>query len=252
MHILSAGRLRMRKSIYYPGARDDETFELPVLSALFKHRQGNVLFDTGCHPEVARDPVARWGAPMTRLMGPIFSPEDAVVHQLPKAGLTADDVDVVVCSHLHPDHCGCNTFFKRATLIAHELEMKVARAADAGSMGYLRQEWDHGGAVDELSGDRDLFGDGKINLVHAPGHTAGSIVAVASLDRDGEFVIASDAAPVRESLDKRLAPTSSWNIDKTIAVVDELARMETKGATVIFGHDEAQWRTLKTGGEYYE
>ena len=47
LHFLSAGRIRMRKSIYIQGADRNETFEAPVSSALVRHGQGNLLFDTG-------------------------------------------------------------------------------------------------------------------------------------------------------------------------------------------------------------
>ncbi len=50
MHLLSGGRLRMRKSIFMPDADKSETIELSVPCALLRHAQGNVLFDTGCHP----------------------------------------------------------------------------------------------------------------------------------------------------------------------------------------------------------
>ncbi|MET0295144.1 MAG: N-acyl homoserine lactonase family protein [Phenylobacterium sp.] len=252
MHILSGGRLKMRSSVYYPDAAREDTFELPVLSVLLKHKQGNVLVDTGCSPDAAKDPVARWGAGLARYMPPIFEPGDAVVNQLPKAGLTADDIDVVVCTHLHPDHCGCNAYFKRATLIAHEAELAVAKAEGSDAQGYFQREWDHGGKIDELAGERDLFGDGKITLVPMPGHSAGMTVAVAALEKDGEFVIASDAVPVRAVLDKRYAPKNTWNAERAVAVLDEIARFEDKGATIILGHDDAQWKSLKTGEAFYE
>ena len=53
MHCLSGGRVRMRKSVYVPDADRSETIELPVSCMLLRHPQGNVLFDTGCHPSVA-------------------------------------------------------------------------------------------------------------------------------------------------------------------------------------------------------
>ena len=53
MHALSGGRVRMRKSVYVPDADRSETIELPVSCFLLRHPQGNVLFDTGCHPSVA-------------------------------------------------------------------------------------------------------------------------------------------------------------------------------------------------------
>src|SRR5687767_4533909 len=104
MHILSGGRVRIRKSIYLPEADRSETIELPVPCVLLCHAQGNVLFDTGCHPSVAENAEARWGS-IAKLMVPIMAPGDHVIAGLAGIGLTPDDIDVVVCSHLHPDHC---------------------------------------------------------------------------------------------------------------------------------------------------
>lgn len=61
MHMLSGGRLRMRKSIYFPDADRTEMIDLPVSCVLMRHSQGNVLFDTGCHPSVADNPEAPLG-----------------------------------------------------------------------------------------------------------------------------------------------------------------------------------------------
>lgn len=62
MHMLSGGRLQMSKRTYLPDAARGEMIELPVSCVLLRHTQGNVLFDTGCHPDVATDPEgsARW------------------------------------------------------------------------------------------------------------------------------------------------------------------------------------------------
>ncbi len=62
MHMLPGGRLRTRRSTYIPDAAEGETIELPVSCALLRHAQGNVLFDTGCHPQVADDRGKRAGA----------------------------------------------------------------------------------------------------------------------------------------------------------------------------------------------
>ncbi len=61
MHLLSGGRLRMRKSIFMPDADKSETIELSVSCALLRHGQGNVLFDTGCHPSVSEQPGGALG-----------------------------------------------------------------------------------------------------------------------------------------------------------------------------------------------
>ena len=249
MHVLSGGRLRMCRSVYYPAADRSEMIELPVSCALLKHQQGLVLFDTGCHPSVATQAEARWGS-LAHLMVPIFAEQDAVISQLPLAGVAADDIDVVVCSHLHPDHCGCNVFFPRATVMAQASEVAAARA-EGPSQGYLPVEWDHPNLADPVDGERDLFGDGRITLLPMPGHTPGTMVAHVALDRDGAFVLASDAVAVRWHLDQRYAPKNTWDTDRAIASIEAIARLQQDGATVLFGHDAEQWAGLRTGAEHY-
>jgi N-acyl homoserine lactone hydrolase len=250
MHLLSGGRLRMRRRGYYPDAAREETFELPVSCALFKHAQGNALFDTGCHPDAAENAEARWGA-HARFSAPIFRAEEAVVGQLALAGLGADDVDVVICSHLHYDHCGCNAFFPRATVLCQARELEAARAADAETLGFLAADWDVGGVIEAVEGPRDVFGDGRLTLLPMPGHTPGMMVAHAVLDQDGAFLLASDAIPVEACLRQRYSPRNSWDADLFVASVDEMARLEQAGAQVLFGHDDAQWRAVRKGEAFY-
>lgn len=250
LHFLSGGRLRMRRSVYYPSAAREETLELPVISTLLKHEQGNVLFDTGCSPAAAEDGEARWGG-MARAMAPIFAPEDAVVNQLAKAGLGADDIDVVICSHLHADHCGCNEHFRRATIIAHAAEIAAAKAENGPAVGYLAQEWDQPQGFDSFEGQRDVFGDGRIILLPVPGHTPGMTAALVNLDKDGEFLLASDAIAVAANLTEGYAPKNSWDLDKANTAIDDLRKIGERGATIIYGHDDAQWNSLRQGSDFY-
>jgi glyoxylase-like metal-dependent hydrolase (beta-lactamase superfamily II) len=251
MHVLSGGRVRMRKITYDPSADRSELFEMPVISILLRHPQGNVLFDTGCHPAVAADPASRWHG-MEKFMTPIMPPGENVLTGLKAIGVAPDDIDVVVCSHLHPDHCGCNTFFKRATCMVHANEVAAARAPDAVQMGFLAGEWDVGLPLDEVTGERDVFGDGRIVLIPLPGHTRGSMGARVALDRDGEFLLASDTVSLRSTLDTGTIPRNTWDTDALVTSLAEVRRIEAQGATIICGHDDAQWQTLRKGADAYE
>src|SRR5215210_1315904 len=232
MHFLSGGRVRMRKATYIPEADRSETIELPVISALLRHPQGNVLFDTGCHPAVAEDPTSRWHG-MEKIMTPIMPKGENVLTGLGAIGAAAEDIDVVICSHLHPDHCGCNAFFKRATVMVHAREIEAARAPDAVKMGFLAGEWDVDLPLDELSGERDVFGDGRIVLIELPGHTQGSIGALVALERDGTFLLASDTVSLRAPLDRDVAPRNTWNAEALGKSWQEVRCIEAGGATVI-------------------
>jgi glyoxylase-like metal-dependent hydrolase (beta-lactamase superfamily II) len=251
MHVLSGGRLRVRKSMYDAAAARGETMDVPVSCILLRHAQGNVLFDTGCHPAVAEDAQARWGG-LVKIMAPVMRRGDDVVSALGALGLACDDVDAVVCSHLHPDHCGCNTFFPHATFIIHADEVAAARASDAPAAGYLAAEWEQPAPLDALKGERDLFGDGRIVLIPLPGHTPGTTGALVTLERSGTFLLASDTVSLREMLDTGSIPRNTWNaavLEKSLA---EVRRIEARGATVLCGHDEAQWASLRKGADAYD
>ena len=251
IHILSGGRLRMRKSVYLPEAERTETIELPVSCTLLRHAQGNVLFDTGCHPSTVDDAAQRWGT-MAKAMVPIGTHDENVVSELATLGLTPQDIDVVVNSHFHSDHCGCNEFFKRATVVCHRKELEAAQGPDAVQKGYVPADWQHPMPTRAIEGEHDLFGDGRLVLLPLPGHTAGTLGALASLDRDGSFLFAADAVALRANLEREIMPKNTWDADVATGSLQEIKRIQASGATVIFGHDAEQWAALRKGAQAYE
>jgi N-acyl homoserine lactone hydrolase len=254
MHLLSGGRLRMRKSTYFPGTDRSEMIELPVSCILMRHAQGNVLFDTGCHPSIAENPEPRWRG-MSKFMTPIMTPGDNVITSLNCIGLEPDDVDVVICSHLHPDHCGCNAFFRKATVMVHAREFEAAQApeAEAAAAGYLRADWDHPiPPMQIVDGQTDVMGDGRIVLLPLPGHAPGMMAALVRLDNSGEYLLASDALNIRENLDHDIIPRNTWNAELCARSFAEMRRIEASGAKIICGHDATQWDGLRKGLDAYD
>jgi len=240
----------MRKSIYLPDAGREELIELPVASFLIRHNQGNVLFDTGCHPSVADNAEERWGS-LAKLMTPISRAQDNVLVGLRDLGLEPDDVDVVVSSHLHPDHCGCNAFFHKATIICHASELEAAQRPQAEKAGYLASEWNHGGSFETIDTQRDVFGDDKLILIPLPGHTPGTRARSLHLSTPGHFLLASDTVSLRETLDREIVPRNTWKPELLLKSFFEVRRIEAAGVTVICGHDAQQWQTLKKGADAY-
>jgi len=250
MHFLSGGRLKMRKSAYYPNAARGEMFELPVACTLLRHAQGNVLFDTGCHPGVAEDPESRLGV-LAKYMIPAMPVGDHVLTSLRSVGLGPEDIDVVVCSHLHTDHCGCNQFFRKATIVVNARELVAAREPDAFNNGYVAADWDNPVPIKTIEGQLDIFDDGKIVLIPLPGHSPGTTGALVGLDSSGEFLLTSDALSVRANLDEGTVPKSTWNADAFLKSLDEIRKLEAAGVTIVCGHDDAQWAGLRKGPDAY-
>ena len=251
LNFLPAGRLRLRKSIYVPGANRSEMIDLPVSSALIRHKQGNVLFDSGCHPSVVDNAEERWGS-LAKVVKPVMGAEDTLLPSLACVGLEPDDIDVVVNSHLHPDHCGCNEFFRKATILMHAKELEAASSPGAEAAGYLRKDWDTGQEIETVTAERDLFDDNRVVLVPLPGHTPGTLGALVSLDSDRQFLLASDTVSLRRSLDTDTAPRNTWNAEVLLKSFEEVRRIEKSGATVICGHDDEQWQSLRKGEAGYE
>lgn len=251
MHALSSGSLRMRKRVFLPAADKAETIDIPVAAYLFRHPQGNVLFDTGCHPSVADDPEARWG-PLAAAMTPTIRKGEDVLSQLSGVGLGPDDIDIVVNSHLHCDHCGCNEFFQKATFFVHADELAVVRDPAQEGNGYFRADWDQPMPVEAITEETDLFNDDRLILVPLPGHSPGLTALLANLERTGSFLLASDAVSLRENLDREIMPKNTWDPDLMARSMDEIRRIEAAGATIVCGHDGAQWATMRKGAEAYD
>ena len=60
VYAMTCGKLRARKNILVPVSDKNLFIELPLPVFLIDHPQGNVLFDTGPHPDVFKDAFARW------------------------------------------------------------------------------------------------------------------------------------------------------------------------------------------------
>jgi len=251
MHILSGGRVRMKKYIYVPDAAREEIIDLPVSCFLFRHPQGNVLFDTGCHPSVAENPEKRWGS-LARAVVPTMAGDDNVVRELRRINLTPADIDIVVNSHLHCDHCGCNEFFSKATIYVHADELATVRDPNMEGKGYFQADWKHPMPIIEINGEVDIFDDGRIVLLPLPGHTPGLTGLLASLPNSGAYLLASDAVAIRENLDLETIPKNTWNRDLQTKSVTRIKQIEKSGATVVCGHDRSQWSAFKTAEECYD
>jgi glyoxylase-like metal-dependent hydrolase (beta-lactamase superfamily II) len=251
LHVLSGGKIRSDKALYTPGRGDGVKVVAPVACFLIHHPQALILFDTGCHPDVATDPFKRWGG-LAKAFQPVFTPADTVVPELGRLGHGPDDVDLVICSHLHMDHCGANEFFRRATCLVHARELATARDPLSEGRGYFRADWDHPTRWREVDGEVDLMGDGRVLLVPAPGHTPGTMMAAVALDRSGTLLLASDAMYTRENLEEDLAPRQVWDAEAWHRSAAEIRGWQGRGASIVFGHDPEQWETLRKGRDAYE
>jgi len=96
---------------------------------------------------------------------------------LQELGLSTDDIDLIICTHAHPDHLEGVTLFQdpQALFTLHTAEWRLVEDMAA----YLKSTMNFD--PDQFSPDFFLkegelkFGDIALNVFHTPGHSPGSI-----------------------------------------------------------------------------
>ena len=93
-----------------------------MLSYLVEHPKGSLVFDTGLHTDMRVDPVARIGR-LARHFASELAPDTAVHERTAALEVTPD---MVVCSHLHFDHCGGNGLLGDVPIVVQRTEWEAA------------------------------------------------------------------------------------------------------------------------------
>jgi N-acyl homoserine lactone hydrolase len=127
----------------------------------------NVLVDAGC----PADFLNSVGFPAKH----ISTQEE----ELAKVGLTTDDIDLVILTHLHLDHAKDWDKFKNATFVVQKSELEFAANPHPIQAGWFVQiPQDRLWIVD---GDEEIL-EG-IRVLHTPGHTPGAQSVLIDTDK---------------------------------------------------------------------
>lgn len=227
--------------------------EIPYSFFLIEHPEGYVLFDSGAHRDFISNPQSRIGDAANE-WEVILKDGDDVVSKLATVGVSPNDVRHVALSHLHFDHAGGIEFFPEAEFHIQRAELPFAYWPPIYQRAiYVRADFDHPVTWNELSGERDLFGDDRIVLFPTPGHTPGHQSMVVKLDSE-PLILVGDAAYLPKSIAERQLPAVVWNPDAMVASWEHIEAMQRRyGAALIFSHDLDFDETVKLApGEWYE
>jgi glyoxylase-like metal-dependent hydrolase (beta-lactamase superfamily II) len=105
----------------------------------------------------------------------------------------------------------------------------------------------------ELDGDHDLFGDGRVAAISTPGHTRGHQSLLVRLDGQTVFLLA-DAAYLVDKMRSRSLPGILWSPDAIIASWDRIEEIEGREqARLVTTHALDYETTVKMAPEsWYE
>lgn len=251
LYAMGCGRLRCLKNIFVPDVDPDTFVEIPVPVFLIEHPRGNVLFDTGPHPDAFRDAASRWGDAAKRFR-PLGDETSGVLGQLKTIGASPDDVRYVISSHFHFDHSGGNQFFPRSTFLVSGKEREWARSRETDGRGYFRADWDHALNYREVDGELDLYGDGTLRIMPTPGHTPGHQALFVKLKEHKDIILSGDCVPFRENLRNEALSTANLDQEEALRTTRKIAEiLREQNVFVLHGHDPEQWEGIKKAPAYY-
>lgn len=114
---------------------------------------------------------------------------DGIAEQVREAELDPTQIHTLVLTHSHVDHIGAVAAVVADTgcrVVAHELD---AEAIESGDPALTAANW-YGVTLPRVTVDQRIVGDrgdlefsrGRVEFVHTPGHTPGSMVALVEVD----------------------------------------------------------------------
>jgi N-acyl homoserine lactone hydrolase len=217
------------------GSASDETIDIHMFMFVIEAAGTRIVVDTGT---LSPDYVRRHH-PYDFTRTAKESPEDV----LRDHGVEPDDVNVVVNTHLHWDHCSNNALFRNAQILVNRRELEYAihplpvhqRAYEKlpGLQAPWMSAWDR---IEAITGQQRICPG--VTVVPLPGHTPGSQGVLIDTGT-GRYLLAGDAIGVYENWNaddwrKSIAPTIHTNLFECYDTFEFVAGLDCE---VIPSHD---------------
>ena len=191
---------------------------------LVKRGEDYMLWDTG-HSMSA-------GAP---------APKRSLIDQLAELQVKPEQVKFIGISHYHADHTGQLASFPGSTVLIGKGDWEgiTAPKPNVGANVAPFAHWiSGGGKLEALTGDKDVFGDGRVVVLNTPGHTPGHHSLLVRLKDMGNVLITGDAAHFHENYASNGVPSFNFHRGDTLASLERFKAIAANlKATVIIQHD---------------
>ncbi len=249
VYVFECGMLRF-ESIENFAISDDETDirDLIVPCYVVEHENGRLLWDGGLPSKTADIDGWQGEGMLSRL-------DRTLSDQLPGIGLDMSSFDYVAFSHMHFDHVGVANEIDGATLIIQKPEYEAAFAGGPGVEEFDTTLFENLKDAERIviDGDYDVFGDGRVRIISAPGHTPGHQVLLIDLAHTGPVMLSGDLYHFAITREKRRVPDFNFDRDMTLNSMDRIEKLiEDTGAALWIEHELAFFEQLDKAPAFYD
>lgn len=221
---LNLGTITRPMSVFGYGF-GSEIVDVPLISWYIEGADKKILVDTGGGDPLTAIPRA---APYQR------SAEQSLENALQKIGVACRDIDIVVVTHLHWDHCGGNDLFPQSRVIIQKEELESARSPfPITAEGYI-PKMVHDIDYEVISGDKQI--SKEVSVIFTPGHMYG-FQSVLIECQSGKVLIAGDIFTFFKNLEQTPPVISGFYVDLR-RYYNSIAKIERLSPDLILpGHD---------------
>lgn len=194
----------------YSGGSPFDRRDFYIGAALIKHPRGDLLVDSGFGRDIAKQfaTMPRWFRMVTSYQ--VWKP---AIEQLEAADYDFHRLSGILLTHAHWDHMsGVTDFPDLPVLVSARDRAAFYRPEMFGNFGgYFKdtafnwQEFDfEGGPYLGFPRHHDVYQDGSVVCVPAPGHTPGSVIVFVTLPNRVRYALVGDLVWQREGLTRLL------------------------------------------------
>jgi N-acyl homoserine lactone hydrolase len=216
---------------------------------LIVHPKGTLMWDAGM---ILDSDMPADGKPITQGIRTGTKP---LKPRLAAAGYRPSDITYLAMSHYHSDHTANANDFAGSTWIVQKAERDWMFADEP--KGNIRP-FEYNKLKDSKTillnnEDHDVFGDGTVVIISAPGHTPGHQVLFVNLAKTGPLLLAGDLYHYPEERTNGKVPPGDFDGAQTLAARAKIeAFVKQHGAQLWIEHDIATHANLKKAPDYIE
>ena len=250
LYVFDGGKLDVPDTAPYRMKKEDlATTYMSVASFLVVHPKGTLMWDTGAVPDAS---ITAGGGHGTIRYA---SATKTLESQLAEAGYSPGSINYLALSHFHWDHVGNANLFGHATWLVAKAERDMMFSDPPST----RTEPQNFSALKNaktilLTGNEyDVFGDGSVVIMAAPGHSPRHQVLFLKLARTGPVMLSGDLYHYPEERKLKLIPTTEFDAEQTAASRASIeAFLKKSGAQLWIQHDFNANAKLRKAPAYYD